>query len=300
MGKVAIIGMGTSGMAVLAAYEKVVDPSAISIDCYDASGSLGKGYPYREDSEKAILNLKTRKISYNYEDNDDLANWLKENNREEPVYTSCPVFGEYTRSRMKSSAEAMNAELIQERIKRIDKVEDQWEIERESGKAEVYDRVHLCCGELNHYDYYDLKGKENYIHDLFPLEERLKNVKEGNICVIGTGLTAVDAVTYLLEENKGDHITLFSRTCMIPTVRVEPVEVEIKVLTMDRLNKHLEEHYNRITFEEFDSLFTEELKVHGIELKKFQDFHMCGGIEGLEKILIIQMIWQLSKQFFHQ
>ena len=62
-----------------AGYERVVDPKEVSIDCYDTSGSLGKGYPYREDSDEVILNLKTRKISYNYEDNDDLARWLEEN-----------------------------------------------------------------------------------------------------------------------------------------------------------------------------------------------------------------------------
>ena len=49
---------------------------------------------------------------------------------------------------------------------------------------------------------------------------------------------------------------------------------------MERLEKHLEEYYGRIAFEEFDALFLEELESHGIDFEKFQDFHMCGGIEG--------------------
>ena len=61
------------------------------------------------------------------------------------------------------------------------------------------------------------------------------------------------------------------------------MEVSINVLTMERLEKHLEEYYGRIAFEEFDALFLEELESHGIDFEKFQEFHMCGGIEGLER-----------------
>ncbi|MGO4988236.1 FAD/NAD(P)-binding protein [Gallicola sp. Sow4_E12] len=283
MEKVAIIGMGTSGMAVLAGYEKVVDPSTVSIDCYDSSGSLGKGYPYRMDSDEVILNLKTRKISYNYEDNDDLARWLEENDLQEPVYTPRNVFGVYMKSRMEDTAKKIQANLMEEKIIRIDKAGNQWELGTESGKINKYDRVHLCCGELKQYDYYGLKGEENFIQEIFPLEEKLQGVQKGNICVIGTSLTGVDVATYLLSKNRGDHITMFSRSCMIPTVRVEPVEVSINVLTMECLKKHLEEYYGRIAFEEFDALFLEELESHGIDFEKFQEFHMCGGIEGLER-----------------
>ena len=79
MEKVAIIGMGTSSMAVAAGYAKVADPAAIQITAYDTESSFGKGYPYRQDSDELLLNLKTRKISYDYENNDDLAEWLQEN-----------------------------------------------------------------------------------------------------------------------------------------------------------------------------------------------------------------------------
>lgn len=81
MEKVAIIGMGTSGMAVLRAYEKGGLGEKAEIDCFDDENSMGKGYPYRKDTDKLILNLKTRKLSYDYENNDDLADWLQENKK---------------------------------------------------------------------------------------------------------------------------------------------------------------------------------------------------------------------------
>lgn len=283
MEKVAIIGMGSSGMGVLAAYEKEVDPSLVSIDCYDSSDSMGRGYPYREDSNHLLLNLKTRKLSYDYENNDDLADWLDSEGIEKPVYTPRPVFGDYTKSRMNASAKNFEANLIEEKIVRIDKNDDKWELETEAGETRIYDRVHLCFGELNQNDYYNLADYPNYINNIYPVSEKLKDIESGNILVIGAGLSGVDVSTYLLNENKGDFITMFSRTCVIPTVRVDPVDAKVNIFTMERLEEHLANNYNRMTFKEFDELFLEELESHGIDFNKFTEFHMCGGIEGLRR-----------------
>lgn len=250
MEKVAIVGMGSSGMAVLAAYEKEVDPSLISIDCYDSSHSMGRGYPYRDDSKHLLLNLKTRKLSYDYENNDDLADWLDDEGIEKPVYTPRPIFGEYTKSRMKESAKNFEANLIEEKIIRIDKNGNSWELETENGETRTYDRVHLCFGELNQNDYYNLNQTPNYINNIYPVSEKLEDIKDGNILVIGAGLSGVDVSTYLL---------------------------------MEKLEEHLANNYNRMTFDEFDKLFLEELESHGINFEEFTKFHMCGGIEGLKR-----------------
>ncbi len=284
MEKIAIIGMGSSGMAVLAAYAKEVDKEKVKIDCYDTKESFGRGYPYREDSDDLILNLKTRKISYDYQNNDDLANWLKDKGREEPVYTSRATFGEYTKDRLDESMSKIGAQKITEKIVRMDKVGKQWELETEKGNIHRYDRVHLCNGEIPQRSIYNkVETHPNYIQDIYPVREKLAHIKpDDRVCVIGAGLTAVDVATHLITEKSIKNIAMFSRTNVIPTVRVEPVMLEIKVLTMDALNKILEENYSRITFEQFDELFNKELKTHDIDYERFVQKHMQGGIEELK------------------
>lgn len=284
MEKIAIIGMGSSGMAVLAAYAKEVDKERVTIDCYDTEESFGRGYPYRDDSHDLILNLKTRKISYDYQNNDDLANWLKEKGKEEPVYTSRATFGEYTRDRLDESMSKIGAQKITEKIVRMDKVGKQWELETEKGSINRYDRVHLCNGEIPQRSIYNkVETHPNYIQDIYPIREKLAHIKEQDrVCVIGAGLTGVDVTTHLITEKNIKKVAMFSRTNLIPTVRVEPVMLEMKVFTMEALNGILEENYGRITFEQFDELFNKELEVHDIDFERFVQKHMQGGIEELK------------------
>lgn len=282
MEKIAIIGMGSSGMAVLAAYEKEVDPARVSIDCYDTQESFGRGYPYREDAEDLILNLKTRKISYDYQNNDDLANWLQEKNRKEPVYTSRAMFGEYTRDRLLRTMANTKANKITEKILRMDKAGDQWELESEKKQIRRYDRVHLCNGEIPQRHLSPEAPVKNCIQEVYPVSEKLAPLRQGDsACVIGAGLTAVDVTTHLITEKKPGRIAMFSRSNRIPTVRVAPVALEIKVLTMDKLAEILSENFDRISFEQFDTLFTQELQAQDLCFEDFVAKHMQGGIRDL-------------------
>ncbi len=283
MEKIAIIGMGTAGMAVAAAYEKEVDTSKLEIDCYDRVESFGKGYPYTNDSDHILLNLKTRKISYNYEDNDDLYNWLEEEGREIKEYTSRSTFGEYTRSRLKDTMEKIGAKAIKEKIIRMDYLEGEskWEIESKGGLVKKYDRVHLCAGELAQKDAYRLEGIGNYYGQIYPVEEKLSDLGQGKATIIGMGLTAVDVASYLLEESSLDKIYMFSRTNLIPTVRVDPVDIKTNIMTYEKTRDLIDKNNGYISFESFDKLFNQELESHGINYEEFLKKHMSGGIDAL-------------------
>lgn len=282
MEKVAIIGMGTSGMAVLAAYGKEADINNFEFYCFDKEDSFGRGFPYRMDSDNLIVNLKTRKISYDYQNNDDFANWHLENNKKEIDYPTRSTFGKYTKDRLEETIKKTKANKIFEKVVRIDKVEDKWELETEGGKIDLYNRIHLCNGELNQKPQYNLLGNKNYINDIFPLEKNLSSInKEASVVIIGMGLTGVDVALELINKNMGNKIYMFSRTSVIPTVRVAPCNLEISVLTMERLNEELNKNYGRISFETFDNLFLEELKAININYEDFLKSHMQGGIEGI-------------------
>lgn len=62
---------------------------------------------------------------------------------------------------------------------------------------------------------------------------------------------------HLITEKNIRYVAMFSRTNALPTVRVDSVMLDIKVLTMQVLNKILEENHSRITFEQFDEILIE-------------------------------------------
>ncbi len=282
MEKIAIIGMGISGMAVLRAYEKHVDMSRVEIDCYDSEYSFGRGYPFREDSEKLILNLRTNKISYDYRELEDLGVWYREKDLERPDYPSRPVFGRYMKEKLQDTIEATAANVIYQRVKRIDKLDGAWEIQDEGGRVKKYDRVHLCNGVLGQKKLYDLEKADNYIDSVYPVREKLDSIKEHDrVLIIGTGLTAIDTASYLLQEKRMKSISMFSRNNIMPTVRVREPKVNIKYFTMTKLKNTLRENYGRISFEKFDQMFLRELKEQGIDFEDFNRDHMQGEMEGL-------------------
>lgn len=284
MERIAVIGMGTSGMAVVAAYAKEVDTSRVQIDCYDTPESFGKGYPYRDDSDGLLLNLKTRKISYDYENNDDLAEWLQANGEPVNEYTSRRRFGLYTSARLAESMEKIGAQKITEPVVHLDWLpkEELWEVETDQRRVNRYDRVHFCVGELTQNAPFPLEEHDRYIDSVYPTTHKLAVIPEGStVAVIGAGLTGVDVATGLLEERKAKKVYMFSRSCVIPTVRVDPVDRPLQVITVPRIQNLIDEGNGFSSFETFEELLREELQFQGIDFDQFQAKHMCGGIEGL-------------------
>lgn len=309
MEKIAIIGMGTSGTAVLDAYAKFSDKNTVEIHCFDRPESFGRGYPYKEDSHQLIVNLKTPKITYDFTKGDDFVSWYKEQGKPVPEYASRDEFGQYMKSRLMATMEKFGAIAHYDEIINMDLVDGKWRLESSTGQIDVFDRVHLCNGEVTQKSIYSLEGKDNYIHDIYPVVEKLASVKpEDKVCVIGSGLTGVDVTTYLLEDKGVKDITFFSRSNRIPSVRVAPVPFEAKIFTMEKLEEVLKENFGRIPFQCFDELFLEELKAQGIE--SYEDFiskHNAPGIKGLiynmehpDDLAIVQAILPPMNKIFNK
>ncbi len=56
--KIAIIGMGVSGLAVLLAISQQTKEylQSIEISCFDDSEHFGRGIPFQEDDDSALIN----------------------------------------------------------------------------------------------------------------------------------------------------------------------------------------------------------------------------------------------------
>lgn len=279
MEKIAIIGMGISGMAVVSAYAKEVHPDKVEIDCYDRDESFGRGYPFREDSDELLLNLRVDNISFDYENLNDFKQWLENKGVLYSEYVPRHIFGLYTQDRLKEAMKSINANKITVGVRRLDWIQSKskWTLETELGEIKLYDRVHLCCGELPQIDPFNLSGYEKYIESVYPTNTKLSPIRtKDTVCIIGTSLTAVDVARYLLVERDIKKLYMFSRGNIIPTIRLKQVDLQVNTLTYDKCLDIIEAGNGLIPFEKFEALLNEELETHSLNYKALMDKYTPG------------------------
>ncbi len=287
MEKIAIIGMGIGGMGVLLSYEKENLNKGHEIDCYDYKKSTGRGFPFRKDSDQVLLNARPETISYDYEKPTEFSKWLEKNDYTYKEYVPRHVLGDYLYKRYSKTLEDLGGKYIGHPAIDLDYLEDEnkFVITDRDGKKRSYDRVHLCCGQIPPQDFYDLKDTDNYIHDMYPLKDKLKDIaSDTKICIIGTGLSGIDVSRYLLEVVKIKELVIFSRGLVFPSVRKDLNRLETMYFTQENVDKIIESNKGYITFEEVDNLIMKELKNHKISFGSLMNKYNK-AFEGLEKSL---------------
>ncbi len=99
--RVAIIGMGTAGVSVLRELVKHPKFNQLDIDLYDDKVNMGQGVPFQNDSSELLINMPSKKMSLNLDDETEFWKWYKQQtdfNFDEPAYLPRFVFGHYMKS----------------------------------------------------------------------------------------------------------------------------------------------------------------------------------------------------------
>ena len=78
--RVAIIGMGTAGVSVLRQLVKHENFSTLTVDVYDNKINMGHGVPFQNDSDELLINLPSKKMSLNLEDDLEFWHWYQKQN----------------------------------------------------------------------------------------------------------------------------------------------------------------------------------------------------------------------------
>ena len=300
MEKVAIIGMGIAGMGVLLSYKKEVNLDKVEIDLYDYTKSFGRGFPFRKDSDEVLLNARPTTISFDYEKPYEFGNWLEEINYKYDEFVPRHILGDYLNKKLVETAQSTNAQFMKSPAYDLDwnEEDNKWKITLENKEQIEYDRVHLCCGELPQLDVYDLSEYENYIECVYPLEKNLERIpKDKKVCIIGTGLSGIDLVRFLVKEKNQSEISIFSRNNVFPTARKKTLELKAKYFTYEVIEKILENNNGYISFEEFDELFNKELEYQGVNFDELMDKYDV-GFRSLEKSIDVDEKLSIAQSLF--
>lgn len=310
--KIAIIGMGISGAAVLLAYSKelhLYPDVQVAIDCYDSAESFGKGVPFRETSSQALINARSNQISYDYEHEHDFALWLENRGSQVPEYASRKLFGDYMIERSRALMKIVNATAYHTRIKDLEWLPSlqKWRLTPEASSkgpqaTVLYDRVHLCCGELSSSDFYELKGETRYIHEPYPLHHLPSEIKENHqIAMIGMGLAMVDLVRYLKYEINPAQLLVFSNNNYFPTVRAhDERKLEWQFLTFQQVESLIEKQAGSFTLANFTYLLEQEFSQYGLSIAEVKETYFLPGIQGLKKTMELPDIVGIIQRIIFQ
>ena len=99
--RVAIIGVGTAGVSVLRQLVKNEAFKNLDIDVYDHDKNMGQGVPFQNDSSQLLINLPTKQMSLNLDDDEEFWKWYQEQSEfkfDNPKYLPRFVFGHYMKS----------------------------------------------------------------------------------------------------------------------------------------------------------------------------------------------------------
>lgn len=291
MKKIAVVGMGVSGLAVLLAFSHLSDEelAKLEIVTFDDTLHFGRGLPFQEDHPSALINSPIHDISFDYRQMGDFVQWMQQNDLDTShLYVSRALYGHYLTQRGNQLMAKLPLKRFEQRVDRLTYLpqSQQWQLFT-SGQAMpvLFDELHLACGQLPVLDPFTLQGQPNYIADPYPLNDLgfLGKWNKPDIAVIGTGLAAVDVIKFLLAESSAS-IAAFSRSNYLPTVRIiEGAPITWQHLTDQKLASILSQEEPSFSLKEFENLFFAELADHG-----FPDWHqvqkqfLADGIKGLE------------------
>lgn len=281
MKKVAIIGMGVAGLAVLKALEKLSQNQDldIQIDAYDRPESFGRGFPFRPDAETALLNSPRETISIDHEEITDFDKWIKEQGIPLRDYYPRSVYGDYQKSRLDQVS--IDYQSITEPVINIQAYEDGWQVVTET-QMMTYDQVHLACGELPTVDHYDLMNSPSYVHQPYPLEKELSfSQSPKTIGIIGMGLSAVDVIKHLATTYPKAQLLAFSPSQQFPSCRGLDRSLAFQYLTLQELENRVNSKTGRLSFEDFDQVFKQELTYHQIDWESLTQGDQLKGVQGL-------------------
>ncbi|ARJ11211.1 FAD/NAD(P)-binding protein [Staphylococcus lugdunensis] len=277
--RVAIIGMGTAGVSVLRQLVKHENFSTLTVDVYDNKINMGHGVPFQNDSDELLINLPSKKMSLNLEDDLEFWHWYQQQNifsYENPKYLPRFIFGHYMKSYLLHFDKIFdNLTLIHDEVKEIftnsnvDETALKYYVctSDDMNDWKEYDYIFLTIGTLSYHDPYQLKGILGYIQSPYPTYNTLDEVKETDrIAIIGTGLASLDVVRYVATHHKHLPIIMTSRSAQLPSVRGNMQEITFRYLTKQTFNSIKAVNYGNVPLDTLVKLFYKECEEWNIEL----------------------------------
>lgn len=285
--KIAIVGLGVAGVSVLRELSRQLDTKQktdYKIIIYTSEKEWGTGFPYQNDDESLLINQYTESMTIDLDNKDDFMNWVKKNKTvDAPYHTHLPRkwFGDYLRETAEQCMKELNTEIRFEKVEDIEQTDMGHYTVYSNQSAEKVDAVHLTTGHLAYQDPYHLKGEAGYIYNPYPAEEVLTFPENTlSVGIIGSGLTALDAMLYIQKKHPAIKLTFYSRNGLFSSVRGDEPAVNLHYFCDDRV-KDLLNQMPELAIGKVKEWFYKEMEEHQIDANWVWKHLGKGTLEGM-------------------
>lgn len=269
--KIALVGLGLAGSGALRELLHRADEfESLEIHIYEKRPQLGPGDPYAKDSPILLMNSYAGNLSLNEGNPKEFLEWLGEHYpdfAQDDAFAPREYYGEYVEEKMRPYIGASPVTVYHEEVQGVRILSPKrYEVETEK-QTQSYDAVFLTMGHPPYADHYHLLGESGYIHDPYPIHEKLGQLPAGKqIGIIGSGLTGIDIMRYLqahYDVQADNPIVFFIRDYPFSTVKFQKAEGPMQTgFNHDWIHKEREKGY--IPIERIWQQFKADLEANDI------------------------------------
>lgn len=243
--RIAVVGVGAVGVSMIVHLVRdLIDRQAppTKILAFERSGIFGPGAAYREDDRCAILNRTGANMSVSPERPEDFVRWLDRQRAAHAPddYLPRPLFGDYLRATLLQAIDLAAAAghcvvPVSERVERFERQAGCFLLVGERGAWQA-DYVILATGNLPQRHYRHLLGAPGYFHSPYPLRETIPRIAPWcSVAIVGSRLSAIDAVVALHRRGHRGPIALLSRQGYLPGVQRPQGNTALRYCTAERI-----------------------------------------------------------------
>lgn len=240
----AIVGGGSVGVSflyqfLLALQAAPGEPGARppSIHLFEPQAAPGPGAAYQDDLRSNLLNIPAGNMSARADHRLDFVDWLRAQDAgwlrgygvtaiDPADFLPRPLFGAYMaavyeRCRLLAPSLGVTFAHVPSRVNRVVPQPDgSVRVEPDQGAALVARHVVLCNGNLPSQAFPALEGVAGYFNSPYPVSALAQDIApDASVCIVGTSLSAVDAVAALQQAGHHGPILCVSRNGRLPSVR---------------------------------------------------------------------------------
>lgn len=291
---IAIIGAGLSGAIIvrtLLNHENFTKND--TIDIFEPRDELGPGLPYdASDDESIMLNVTPGKMSVNPSNPNDFIEWL-ETNYEQPLnfegLVSRPKFGKYVLERFAPYFNHPQVRHLQTEVEdmKVLGTENQYIYQIKTATAwqeTTYDAVFLSIGHPPYNNFYGLIDAQNYIHNPYPMNEKLTHLNnKQKIGIIGSGATGIDLMRYFDTHYELEHaFTYYDIKEPFNFVKIPYEKDDIRFSFSKRwFNTIKEQHDGFIPLELMVNLIKKDLQIENIDVLQVYNTYKTNDIKAI-------------------
>ncbi|MCF2505613.1 FAD/NAD(P)-binding protein [Dyadobacter sp. CY107] len=248
----------------------------VSITIIEENPEIGKGLAFGTKQPGHILNTQADLMGIHFTEPQHFSDWLIEhdarighevvdNQGENKAFTTRRLYGDYLKEQFEhyfelAKKEGMAVEVIRASAIKVTKLKSGFNVHLSGNRKHSCDFMLLAPGTPVANNYPHLDKKKNYFGSPWPSTPILDNIpKNADVAILGSSLSAVDALMTLADNGYKGKITCYSPDGLMPRVQPEEQQmIKCQFLTRKKLHEIQRNELRNPTIKEIFRLFMQE------------------------------------------